>query len=125
MSLSVDSLDVLAKAAKALGCELVQDETKCRAYYRDSVKGCRHIIKVPGAKYDIAVVPHATQPGRWSLAYDNWHMGEGIESVCGAGLGKLNQRYGAERSKRQMRREGFSVREKVLADGQVQLVCTR
>lgn len=125
LSISIDSLDVLESACKALGCELVRDESKCRAFSRAAVDGCRHIVKVPGAQYDVAVVEHADQPGRWALAYDPWQQGKGIHAVCGDGLGKLKQRYAAERTKRQMRREGWAVREKVKADGQIQVVCTR
>lgn len=72
-------------------------------------------VQLPGWQYPVVVQSSG------KLAYDNFNGAWGDESQ----LQKLKQAYGAEAAKRQMRKQGFSVQERTLANGQVRLVCQK
>jgi hypothetical protein len=83
------------------------------------------VIRVPGAAYEVGVYKSPNEPGKYRLVYDNFSAGKGLHDRCGPGLGLLKQRYAAERSKKEMKKAGWRVREQKQDDGQLRLVCTR
>lgn len=141
LDLEIDNLDTLAKACTAMGCEFHHNKQTIRwfnkfladyhgadaAYRHIDAKTfgqCSHAIVVPGAGYDIGIVPHPNNPKRWAIYFDNYCGGKGIEAKLGKGAGLLKKQYGIERSKKELRREGWRARELKRENG-IRLVFTR
>jgi len=144
VDVEIKSLDDLAKACKALGLEYDREATKwvwfgswyndfsrADAAFKHGIAPERYgkadagVIKIPGATYSIGVYAISGQPGKYTLVYDNWQGGKGIEKVLGAGLPKLRQEYAAQVSQRKMQQAGFQVQRRKLDNGQIKLVCRR
>ena len=144
VEVSIKSLGDLARACKALGLEydrkarkwawygvFIGDYNRQDAAVKHGIATSRYgtsdagVIKVPGATYSIGVYQIPGQPGKYTLVYDNWHGGHGIENVLGAGLPKLRQEYAAQVSRRKMQAAGFQVQRRLLDNGQIKLVCRR
>ncbi len=142
VELEIKDLESLAKACSALGLEFVANQESFKWYgrwvndysaadaaYRNGIDvkdygKCQHAIRVAGnaRAYEVGVVRAAD--GKWSLVYDNWQGGSGLEAVAGKGLGKLKQQYGAEVAKKVMVRKGFAVSEK-WENGRLQVSCVK
>ena len=83
------------------------------------------VIQVPGAEYDVGVYQVPGQPGKCCLIYDQFLDGGGIERHIGKGLVALKERYGATVASRQLKKQGFVVREERAATGRLRLVATK
>lgn len=139
IELEVRDIEALKSAARKLGAEWRENQTSFRWYGRfmndsqvpagfspEDYGKCLHAIGVPGngQAYEIGVVRNPNGRG-YSLLYDAWQGGHGLEAVVGKGASLLKQRYAAEVAIRQARRQGFRVSEKMQADGKIRLVCQR
>ena len=138
IEIEVKDLDSLAAACTECGLELARDQKHYRWFGRlmgdsplpegmtakDAGK-CDHAIRVPGndRAYEIGVRRQAN--GTFKLAYDFWQGGYGLEKLAGEKCGKLVQSYAAAVAVKQVRKQGFAVQRRVLADGRVQLVCSK
>ena len=137
--LAVQDLEALKVAAKKLNLEWRQDQATFRWYGKimndsqvpqgfspNDYGKCLHAIGVPGNSqaYEVGVVKSPNGKG-WSLLYDAWQGGFGLEALIGKNATKLKQRYAAEVATKQARRQGFRVSERVQADGKIRLVCQR
>ena len=141
VAIEITDLTALAKAAVALGGELVlgqktfkwfgkwmNDYAADDAAYKQGIKPedygkCEHAIRVPGAGYEIGVMKNPQGPG-FVLVYDNWQRGQGLEKVVGKNCGKLVQQYGAEKAKAVMSKKGFRCQEKWV-EGKLQVAFTK
>lgn len=56
---------------------------------------CHHVIKIPGAEYEVGVVPFGN---KWKLKWDSYHRG-GLQTVLGKNAGVLKQAYGMAKTK--------------------------
>ena len=68
--------------------------------------------------------------GKIRLVYDPWCGGMGMQNHVAfeddmRGLGKLQQAYAVEVARKQAKKQGFSVREQVQADGRIKLTLAR
>jgi len=118
------SLPMLKRAGERLGLELIEGKTKFRAYYNNSENGCEHVLAVKGKPdaYEIGIV---SEGKAYRLKYDSWNGGKGLMdkvSTDGRNVKRLEQAYSVEVAKREMKRKGFRCREKVDAEGNIQLV---
>lgn len=143
IDLKVTSLPALKAACAGLGLEFVEGQSNYRWYGRyvgggyqgrNSVarvipesefgKNAEHVIRVPGNvnAYEIGVVRNTDGPG-WSLVYDNWQGGKGLEVVAGKDLVKLKVGYGEQVVMAQARKIGAKVSMSVV-NGLPRLVLT-
>ena len=105
IELEVKDLVMLSQACASLGLTLIRDRNQFRWYGKDAP--CDHVIKVPGAMYEIGVV---RQKGSYELNCDFYDSG--IEKVVGRQAGLLKQAYAVAKTKIEARRKGYCVLEK-------------
>ncbi len=137
LELEVNDLDSLRKAAKTLGLEMV--EKKSYKWFGRSVgdyplpKGvkaadlgkCDYALTIPGNNkaYEVGVVKKPGNRG-YTLLWDFWSGGFGLQEKIGEGGGLLKQSYAVERAKKEMLRKGFRVKSKTDSNGAVLLTFT-
>ncbi len=142
VDLHIKDLDALKQACKALGLDFhenqktykwygrwVNDYSAADAAYHHGIKPedygkCEHAISAPGAGYELGVIKNPTGPG-YTLIYDNFCQGYGLEAAIGKGASKVRQAYAVQVATKQARKQGFRVQQSVGQDGKVRLVCTR
>lgn len=79
---------------------------------------CDHAIKVPGAEYEIGLVQKGDQ---LVPLWDAYKPG-GLQDITNEnGMGGFLQAYAIEKAKLEARRKGYSVTERTLPNGTVQL----
>jgi len=105
IELEVKDLNVLSQACTRLGLELIRDRKQFKWYGKNAA--CDHVIKVPGAEYEIGVV---YEKRRYELNCDFYDRG--IEKVIGRQGGLLKQAYAVVKTKIEARKKGYSVLEK-------------
>lgn len=84
-------------------------------------KNAQYVIKGEGCEYDVGVVPRIDGKPGFSLLYDNYQRGRGLEAIIGKGACTLKQSYAVEVSKRQMIIQGFQVSERKNANGTISI----
>lgn len=139
VELEVKDLDCLAKAARRLGLELRLGQQTYR-WFGESVGNCplpsgftveelgkcQHALSIPGSEaYEIGVVQRRDGRPGFSLVWDFYEGGYGLESLVGAQCAKLKQAYAAEVSIKQARMQGFQVREELRSDGSLRLTLSK
>jgi hypothetical protein len=106
--------------------EIVGDGGPLPAGFTEADMGkCDHAIRIKGdmAHYEIGVCQRRDGKPGFTLLWDSW---EGVlQQKAGDKCGRLVQGYAAEVAIRQARRQGFRVQKKMLANGKIQLVCSR
>ncbi len=110
IELEVKDLGVLSQACSRLGLALMKDQNSFKWYGRDSA--CDHVIRIPGATYEIGVI---CKDGRYELQCDFYDAG--IEKAIGRQGGLLKQAYAIEKTKLEARRKGYTVMEKKTETG--------
>ncbi len=140
IELEIRDLRALAEAARALGLELVEDQQTYRWWGHSEgdyplpagmtavdLGKCDHAIRIPGddRAYEIGVVKRRDGKPGYSLLWDFYNGGFGMEFKVGKDGARLKQEYAAAVSIRQMRDQGFMVSRKVTPDGRIILNATR
>jgi hypothetical protein len=144
IELEVRDLDALAEASRRLGLEFVQGQETYRWYgatlgdyplpagfTAEDLGRCEHAIRLPPGNaagrepYEIGVVRRRDGRPGYSLLWDFWMGGFGLQEKVGAGCARLRQEYAAETTRREARRQGFGVQEQLGADGMIRLRLTR
>ena len=140
VEVEINDLTALKTACGKLGLEFVQGQTTYKwfdRYLADSNVGrqtvrdgfrpedfgkCEHAIRVPGSNYEVGVVKNPTGNG-YRLIYDEYgSQGQAItKRLGGTQLTKLKTEYGVARATRHLRRNGYRVVRRVLANGTVKL----
>ena len=105
IELEVKDLAVLSQACSRLGLEFIRGKKQFRWYGKDA--HCDHVIKVPGADYEIGVV---RKNQKYELNCDFYDRG--IEKVIGRQGGLLKQAYAVAKTRIEARKKGYSVLEK-------------
>lgn len=121
--LDVTNLDALDSACSKLGIELVRDQ-KTYKWYGTRVGNdplpdgltiadlgkCDHAIRVPGKSnaYEVGVVKNKTRPG-YSLMWDYWMGGYGLEEKVGKNGDLLKQQYQVEHGIKFWQKKGYRV----------------
>lgn len=144
ISIQILDLDCLKKACKALGLEFREGQRNYKWFGKwvndynapeaavtqgfdpQTFGQSEHAIGIADndTAYEVGVVKAKDGKG-YSLLYDNFCRGYGLEEVIGKGACKLRQQYALEVAKKRMRKQGFRVQEKHEQNGVVRLVCTR
>jgi ribosomal protein S17E len=139
----ITDLKALDAACARLGVALVKDKTTYNwfgvsvgdypvpAGFKAADLGkCEHAIQVPGAHYEIGVVPARNPDGTvakgYTLLYDFYgsggrHDGQKLQKKFGTGLTKLVDAYSVEALKAKARASGYLTREVARADGKIEL----
>ncbi len=136
----ITDLAALKTACGTLGLEFQSDQTTYRWYGHylggyplpegftpEELGRCDHAIRLSNSPhaYEVGVVRRRDgQPG-YTLMYDAWHGGFGLEEVIGAQACKLRQQYAAIVALKQARKQGFRVTQIINEEGFIQLTCTR
>lgn len=128
-------LDAIKMAAKRLGWAFVEGATTYRWYGRfvgdspmpegltqQDLGKCEHKIVVPGADYEVGFRRNAA--GNWQAVWD-WFQSGGLHTIMGKDGSVLKQAYGIEKAKMEARKKGYSIVEKKLPNGTIQLKCSK
>ena len=146
IDLHVTDIPALRVACKKLGLEFLDGQTEYKWYGRwmndynaeqaavsqgfdpqQFGKNAVHVIGIQGNQtaYQVGVVPRVDGKPGYSLLYDNYCGGMGLEKVIGKGAGLLKQQYSLQVAKKAAVKKGYRVQESVGTDGTVKLVCMR
>lgn len=140
VDLHIKDLDALAEACKRFGLELVRGQKSYRWYGKhvgdyplpagfkeDELGTCEHAIRIPGntGSYEIGVVKRRDGKPGYSLLWDFFAGGYGLEEKVGTGCQKLKQAYSVTVAKRAAQKQGMRVQEHVTSDGKVRLLCSK
>lgn len=144
IDLHIKDLDALKAACRVLGLEFREGQQTYKWFGafvegydprdtsynyevdRDTYGKCDHAVAVPdnARAYELGIVRRADGKG-YALNYDPFANGYGLEAIIGKNAAKLRQTYAVEVAKKQARKQGFRVQERVQANGKVRLICTR
>lgn len=94
-------------------------------FSKEDLGKCEHAIGIKGNEnaYEVGVVRRRDGKPGYQLTWDFWAGGHGLEKAVGENCNRLKQAYAVNVAKKKARAQGMSVREKVNADGSIQLVC--
>jgi len=137
----VKDLDILRKAAEKIGLVFKEGQKTWKWYgkwvgdyhgadaaYKNGIDPsqygkCEHAIGVPNSDkaYEIGVVKHPSGEG-YTLLWDFWGGGYGLQAVTGDGCHKLLQEYTKQMTIQQAESEGFYVEEEVInKNGEIEI----
>lgn len=137
----ITSLADLKAACERIGCELVENQKTYRWYGRhvgdyplpqgfkkEDLGHCEHAIRVKGANaqtYEVGVVKRRDGKAGYTMLWDFYAGGYGLQAAVGAGGEELVKSYAASAAMRAARKLGYKVAEKRLATGEIQLIASR
>ena len=136
----IKDLEALKAACKVLGLEFVEGQQTFKWYGRhvgdyplpegftqSDMGQCEHAIRLPNNNraYEVGVVKRRDGKPGYTLMYDFWAGGYGLEEAIGKQAGRLRQQYSAQVATKQARKQGYRVTQSVQQDGTLRLVCTR
>jgi hypothetical protein len=132
IELVIHSLGDLKETCQKLGFQFMKNQKSFKWYGRwvgdspvpegvnvEDIGKCNHAIRVPGCEYEIGII---RRDNHYILLWDYWHAG-GLEQKIGPNAGKLKQAYTVARVRKEARRKGYRVREKIMDQG-IRLVLT-
>ena len=142
VEIEIKDFEALKAACKTLGLEFrkgqktfkwygqwVGDYSGNDAAYKNGIDPkdygkCEHAIGIPGntQAYEIGVIQ---KDGKYSLIYDFWQGGYGIEKVAGKGCKNLINQYAKEVAISKVKKLGYTVTEKTNADGEIEIEATK
>lgn len=139
ITLQIKSLDALARACAELGLELVHGQTTYRWYGQsigdyplpegvtaDDLGKCDHAIRIPGKAdaYEIGVVKSKDGSG-YTLLWDFYKGGYGLQDRIGEGAKKLKQAYSSQVVCSWYQKQGYRVTRTVKPDGKIAINATK
>lgn len=138
VAVEITDLDCLKRACAKLGLEFRQGKQTYKWYGRHvgdygipkgfteaDLGKCQHAIGIPGNSqaYEIGVVERRDGKPGYTLHFDFWSGGYGIEAVVGKDCNKLVNHYASEVAQMEAMMLGYTVLgETVKADGTIELV---
>lgn len=124
IELEIKDLDALAKSAEQLGLELVRGQQTYKWYGHsvgdypipngftaNDLGKCEHALRVKGnpRAYEIGLVRTRGKVGSYTMLWDFYGGGFGLQEKVGDDAVKLQNEYAAQVSMRQMQRKGYRV----------------
>ncbi len=140
IDLDILDLDCLKLAAAELGLEFCEGKTNYKwwghsvgdfplpaGFAKGDLGKCEHAMRIgDNAKaYEIGICKRRDGKPGWVMLWDFFAGGYGLQAKVGENAGKLTQKYATHVAIKQARRQGFSVQQRQLADGRVQLTLNR
>lgn len=136
IEIQIKDLDALEAAARELGLELRRGQTTYDWYGRKvgndpmpegftvaDLGKCDHAITIPGNEraYEVGVCASRNGEPGYTLMWDFWNGGYGLQDKIGQNGQRLIQEYAVQVAMNEAMREGFRVTREVLEDGRVVL----
>lgn len=140
VDIEVKDLDALQAACVRLGLELVRGQQTYKWYgthvgdhplpegfAEEDLGKCDHAIRVPNNSqaYEVGVVRRRDGRPGYTLMWDFWAGGQGLQAKVGPDCQHLKREYAAVVATRQAQRNGFRVQEHRRQDGSIQLVMSK
>jgi len=134
IDLDIKDLAALKKAASQLGLEFKEDQKHYKWYgesYGDyplpegftkkDLGKCEHALSIPNspASYEIGITKRRDGRPGYTLLWDFWQGGYGLQAHVGENADRLRQLYSAEVAKKEARKKGFRLVEKKLGNGNI------
>jgi hypothetical protein len=110
IELEVKDLGIFGQACSRLGLRLIRGRKTFRWYGQEAP--CDHVVRVPGADYEIGVIH---KNGSYELNCDFYD--KNLEKALGKTGGLLKQAYAAEKAGIEARKKGYSVMERKTETG--------
>ena len=141
INLEIHDLEALAATAKALGMTLVKNQQTYRWYGKvmgdyplpegfkaEDMGKCEHALRlntrpmgVTRDPYEIGIVKRRDGKPGYTLLWDFWQGGFGLEAAVGKDGNKLKQQYAVQVGKRWAAKNGMRVTSTVKEDGRIVL----
>lgn len=148
IELEVKDLEALAEAARRLGLELIRGQQTYRwfghsvgdypyplpqGFTEQDLGHCEHAIRIPKndqipehkQPYEVGVVRRRDGRPGYTLIWDFFAGGYGLQKLIGNGAANLKREYAAVVARKQAQRSGFAVREVRQADGSMRLFLSK
>ncbi len=138
VEIEIKDLDCLARACERLGLELnfgqntykwfgthIGDYPIPTGYTKADLGKCLHAISIPGNRraYEIGVVERRDGKGGYTLHFDFYNKGFGMEDIAGVNAVKLLNCYAAEVAKQEAMALGYMItQDEIDEHGNVQLL---
>lgn len=116
IEVEITDLQALKSACKRLNLEWKESQNSFKWYQGQSK--CDHVIRVPGATYEIGVLKNADRKG-FTLQVD--YYDRKVTEKIGQLGGFFKQAYALEKAKLEAIRKGYSVREHKINERQIEL----
>lgn len=139
VAIEIKDLAALRAACKRIGLEFMEGQKSYKWWGRSvgdyplpegftaaELGKCEHALRVKGNDnaYEIGVVRRKDGKPGYSLLWDFYAGGYGLQNVVGENCGLLSQAYAVEAAKSRARAMGRTVTEVKQANGTIQLVCS-
>ena len=144
IDLEIKDLDALAAAAKFIGLEFVKGQETYKWYgshvgdyplpqgFKASELGkCEHALRIPKSEntsencYEVGVVRRRDGKPGYTLLWDFWNRGYGLQDKIGDNGSRLKQEYAAAVATRHAQRQGYRVTRTQKEDGRVILTASK
>ena len=140
LEVHIKDLEALKAACKTLELEFVEGQQTFRWFGRhvgdyplpegftaEDMGKCEHALRIKGntQAYEVGVVKRRDGKPGYTLMYDFWGGGYGLEEAIGKQAGRLRQQYSAQVATKQARKQGYRVTQQFQQDGSLRLVCTK
>lgn len=140
LELEVKDLNSLSKACTKLGLELVRDQHSYKWFGRSvgdypipagfkasDLGKCDHAIRIPDNKqaYEIGVVKRKDGRPGYTLLWDFWAGGYGMQAIVGNDGENLTQQYSNQLTRKKLAAKGFRMVEHMNQNGDIQLKAVR
>ena len=138
--LYITDLDALETAARSIGLELIRGQQTYKWYgvsvgdtplpqgfKSEDLGHCSHALRVPGNSqaYEIGIVERRDGEPGYTLLWDYWQGGFGLEKLVGENADNLRYQYSLAVTRKQCAEQGFWVSEETQPDGTVVIVASR
>lgn len=138
VGVEIKDLECLKRACEKLGLEFVEGQKTYRWYGRhvgdyplpagfskEDLGHCEHAIRVPGkpGAYEVGVMKRRDGKEGYTLQYDFWGGGYGLQDAIGINANRLLSRYSAEVGMQVAMAEGWTLLgENVDENGNVEVL---
>ncbi len=111
IEMEINDLQALKQACQIIGAEFIANQRTYRWY--SGQNPCNHVIKVPGANYEVGVVQ---KDKTYELQWDEYSLG-GLVSTLGPNACHLRKHYSLERIRNEARKKCYHVKEQNITGG--------
>lgn len=140
IEMEIKDLGCLAKAAEHLGLEFVQGQQTYRwwghsvgdyplpvGFSEQELGKCEHALRIPNNKYayEVGVVPRKDGKPGYTMLWDFYGGGYGLQEKIGKDGNKLKQEYAVQVAMKHARQQGYTVSRQLKQDGSVVLKAVR
>lgn len=140
IDLEIRDLSCLKAACEALGLEWRENQKTFRWYGRhvgdyplpagftkEDMGRCDHAIAIRDndRAYEVGVCARRDGKQGYTLLWDFWAGGHGLQAAIGGNGNKLRDQYSAALATQKLRKQGFRVTRTQSADGKIVLRATR